>query len=50
MKPVDEISGFKSTYILKEKIEENNYTKKNLEDKVKTLKRDRNLLNGKDKA
>lgn len=28
MKPVDEISGFKSTYILKDKIEENNYTKK----------------------
>lgn len=28
MKPVDEISGFKSTYILKEKIEENNYTQK----------------------
>ena len=29
MKPVDEISGFKSTYILKDKIEENNCTKKN---------------------
>ena len=28
MKPVDEISGFKSTYILKDKIEENNYKKK----------------------
>ena len=50
MKPVDEISGFKSTYILTEKIEENNYTKKNLEDKVMTLKRERNLLNGKDKV